>query len=241
MRKILISLFLVIFSAGFLTADVYVKQLNHTDAINMMGQEQPATDDIMHLWFAKNKMAMHGVEQSFIYDMDAGKVYMLYHDQKAYVEMDLPLDISKYVPEEAAPMLKMMGDIVVTVKPTGEKQKVKEWDCEGFDVTMQVMMMTFRMKIWSSKDVPIEWGDYVDKVMQMSNPAMPLGEKAIAEFKKIEGYPIRTEMTMNMMGNDIKSYQEVLEITKKSAPAGTYSLPEGYTKQDKISFDMFKR
>lgn len=241
MKKVIIVLSLILFCSCFLAADVYVKQVNHTDAMNIMGQQQPAKDEIMHLWFGKNKMAMHGEVQSFVYDLDVKKAYMIFHDQKVYVEIDLPMDIAKYIPEEAAPMLKMMGDISVTVNPTGEKQKVKEWDCTGYDVEMKMMMMSFKMKIWASKDVPIDWMQYADKMMQMSNPTMPFGEDAIAEFKKIEGFWVRSEMTMNMMGSDIKSYQEVLEITKKSAPAGTYSLPEGYTKQDKIGMDMFRR
>jgi len=49
-------------------------------------------------------------------------------------------------------------------------------------------------------------------------------------------------MTMNIMGADMKQWTEVVEISKKSASAATYSFPEGYTKKDKFDMaDMQKR
>jgi hypothetical protein len=43
------------------------------------------------------------------------------------------------------------------------------------------------------------------------------------------------EMSMNIMGQEMKSTSQVLEISKKSAPAGIYSVPQGYTKQDRLT------
>jgi len=222
-------------------ADIYVKQLNHTDAMSMMGQEQPATDEYKDMWFGKNKMAMHGKDQSYIYNLDENKAYIIFHDKKAYIEFSLPLDVSKYLPDEAGPMMQMMGDISVTVTPTNEKQKINEWNCDGYDVSMNMMMMNLKMKVWASPDVGIDWQKFAEKMLQMANPMMPLGEESIQEFMKIKGFQVKTEVTMSMMGSDIKAFQEVVEITEKSAPSGTYSVPSGYTKQDKFSMEDMRR
>jgi len=40
---------------------------------------------------------------------------------------------------------------------------------------------------------------------------------------------------MEMMGQKMHTSTEVMEISKKNAPAGTYSVPAGFTKQDKLS------
>ena len=39
---------------------------------------------------------------------------------------------------------------------------------------------------------------------------------------------------MEVMGNSMNDDHEVVEISKKTAPAGIYAVPAGYTKQDKI-------
>ena len=46
---------------------------------------------------------------------------------------------------------------------------------------------------------------------------------------------------MNMMGTDMKTTDEVIEISEKSAPPGTYSVPEGYSKQEKFTFEDMQR
>jgi hypothetical protein len=42
-------------------------------------------------------------------------------------------------------------------------------------------------------------------------------------------------MTMNMMGANMRVTTEVVEVSQKPAPAGTYSVPVGYKKQDKLT------
>ena len=62
-----------------------------------------------------------------------------------------------------------------------------------------------------------------------------MDDNAIAEFMKINGYQVSSEMTMNMMGSNMKVITQVLEITKKDAPEGLYKVPSGYTKKDTLS------
>ena len=232
-----------LFSAVFVYADVYIKQKTHTDAFEVMGQSQPAKDVINHIWLAENKMASLSEDQSFIIDLEKNKVFWMNTQNKSYIEMDLPLDISKYLPEQAAAMMSNMN-ISVAVQPTGVTEDVAGKTCEKYDVTMTIMMMMtmeMKMKVWATEDVPFDWKKFQDKMIQMFSPTMPLGEEALAAFKQIKGWQMRSEMTMNMMGTDMNTVQEVLEITEKDAPAGTYTVPEGYKKQDKFSLEDMQR
>jgi len=44
------------------------------------------------------------------------------------------------------------------------------------------------------------------------------------------------------MGTDMESWTEVVEISEKAAPTGTYSVPESYSKKDKFGMkDLQKR
>jgi hypothetical protein len=232
-----------LFATVFVHADVYIKQNTHTDAFEVMGQSQPAKDVINHMWLADNKMASLSEDQSFIIDLEKNVVFWINGQKKSYIQMDLPLDISKYLPEQAAAMMTNMN-ISVDVQPTGATESISGKTCEKYDVTMTIIMMMtmeMKMKIWATEDVPFDWRKFQDKMIQMFSPTMPLGEDALNAFKQIKGWQMRSEMTMNMMGTDMKTLQEVLEITEKNAPAGTYTVPEGYTKQDKFSLEDMQR
>jgi len=108
---------------------------------------------------------------------------------------------------------------------------------------MNMMMMKINMKVWATKDVPYSWEKVTQDMMsQVMAAQLRLNEKALQEFQKIKGQWIASETTMNMMGNDIRSTTEVVEITQKDAPPGTYSVPRGYTKKEKLSQeDLQKR
>jgi hypothetical protein len=241
MKKILWVAILALAVSGStaFAADYYIKQISHTDAFAMMGQEQPARDDTIHMWLGDNRMAMEMPQMKVIIDLGKDVMYWINHQNKSYVEMTLPLDLDKYFP---AQVMQMMGDVSMTVAATGEKQTFGRWDCAGYDMTVNIMMMEMKQKIWASTDVPFDWKDYSQKMMpKLSQAMMRLGDESLKEMLKIEGFQIRTETTMNMMGSDMKTWQEVQEITKKDAPAGTYGPPEGYTKKDKLDLTDIQR
>lgn len=243
MKRCLFVLIVMVLAAGLVTADVYIKQKIHTDAINMMGQSQPAVDDFSEMWMAGNKMAMHSPGISYIVDLDKKVVFMVNHEGKTYMEMEIPIDFSKYIPEEMAQMAQMMLNTSVTVQPTGETATINNWKCSGYDVNMDMMMFQMKTKVWVTKDVPFNWKTFMnDMFLEMSKVTMRLNAQSIKELEKIEGFWIKSETTMNMMGSDINSYQEVIEISEKAAPAGTYAVPAGFNKQDKFSSaDLMKR
>lgn len=240
MKKLILVVTLVVISFAFLNADVYVKTKTHTDAFEMMGKKQPAKDQVTEQWLGDNKFAQIAESQTMVMDLKQNVIYVIYHGSKSYVEAKLPLDMSKLVPEQMAAMMEMMK-MAVTVNPTDESKKIGDWNCKGYEITMSMQMMTMKMKSWVTKDVPFDWKAFSEKmlphVMKLSG-GMGLDESALNEFKKLEGFQVAMEMSMNLMGQEIKSTSQVLEISKKSAPAGTYSVPQGYTKQDKLNMKM---
>lgn len=239
-RMLLTGLIVLLFSSALLGADIYIKQKAHTDGFAMMGQETPAKDEFYHMWLGDNKMAMQMPSMALVVNMDESLMYWINHESKNYVEMALPLDLDKYFPEQ---MRQMMKNVKVSVTASGEKKKIGEWECEGYDMSLNFMGMDMKQKMWTSTEVPFDWKDYSEKLMPKLYEAMfQLGDESLQELLKIQGFLIRQETTMAMMGNEIISWQEVVEIEKKSAPDGTYGVPEGYTKKDKLDFmDMQRR
>ena len=240
MKKIIVIMSLVLVCGLFLSADVYIKQNTHSDAVQIMGQTTPERNEVNHMWIAKNKMAMHGKDGSFIVDLDKKHVLMINHTNKTYVVMTIPIDLNKYFP---AQMMQMMGDVKVSISPTGNSKTIGQWKCEEYSMEMSMMMFTTKGTLYATTDVPFDWKEYQkDMYASFAQATMRLSEESVKEFEKIKGFQIQTEMIVDMMGTEMKTLQTVEEITKKDAPAGTYDAPEGYTKQDKLSLmDMQRR
>lgn len=236
MKKLSILLFVLICLTGFLVADYYVKQTTHTDAFNMMGKETPAKDIISETWLENDKYAVVSKSTSTIIDVGKKVIFMINHDDRTYVEMTLPLEIEKYLGDQAKQTRMMMAGMTATVTPTEEKKKIDKWNCQAYDVKMSMGgMMEMNMKVWTTKDVPFD----LKKIKKLQKISMELsgtlgGEKILKEFEKIDGFQIYSEIEVKVMGQSIKTTSKVSEIGKKTSPAGTYSIPSGYTKTEKL-------
>ena len=233
MKKILFTVFLVLAVAVLLTADVYIKTNVHTDAFAMMGQNQPAKDEIMEQWFGNNQLANITGDKIMIMDMNKNVMLIVNPKEKSYVETTLPLDMSKLVPKEAAPMLSMMK-VTVKVTPNGQTKKINQWNCNGYDVDMNMMMMQMKMKAWATTEVSFDWKAFAKMYANISKMQF-MDDASIAELMKINGYQVASEMSMNVMGANMKVTSQVVEIAQKTAPAGIYSVPAGFTKKDSLS------
>jgi hypothetical protein len=235
MKKLILIVSLLVISVVFLNADVYIKQKANMGAF--MGQ--PAKETIQEHWLGTNKMAMITPETTMIINMEAKKLYMVNNGNKTYIETDLPLDMTKLMPEQIAAMMKgMMDGMTMSVQPNGQTKKILNWNTSGYDVKITVMGMEMKMTFWASKDVPFDWKKYTDVYSEVYKAQLRMGEKSMEEFKKIQGFPVETEM--DAMG--MKVTTTTVEISQKNPAPGIYSVPAGYAKKDKLSMeDMQQR
>jgi opacity protein-like surface antigen len=233
MKKILFAVFLVLVFSVLLSADIYIKSNIHTDAFTMMGKNQPAKDEITEQWIGNNQMANITGDKVMIMDMNRNLMFIVNPKEKSYVETTLPLDMSKLIPKEMAPMMGMMK-LTVKVTPNGQTQKINKWNCSGYDVDMGMSMMQMKMKVWATTDVPFDWKAFAKMYANISKMSF-MDDAAIAEFMKITGHQVASEMTMNMMGANMKVSTQVMEITSKPAPAGIYTVPANFSKKENLS------
>lgn len=241
MKTLIVLLVLLLSAAPAFAADVYVKVKTHTDAMAVMGQTQPAKDDVSEQWYSASKSAQNGKENGFIVDLDKQLVWMINHADKSYVEVALPLDLAKILPPEAQAMAPMM-QMTATVAATSETKQIGQWNCTAYDATLTVMGMQMKMRMWASTAVPGDLTAFSAKALPVFMQAtMRLNQSSIQEFAKITGFQIATEVTGDMMGAKIHTTTEVVEIAEKTAPAGTFAPPAGYTKKTTLSMQDLQR
>lgn len=236
----ILFMFSLVFTAPYAQADQVIKAKRHTDAFSMMGQSQPAKDEEVTTWLSKDKMRRDEGDTMTLVRYDMNKIYLINHPKKAYSEIDLPLDMETVLPPEAKQMLDQI-EVSSSVTDTGETKTINNWQCKKYLVEIAVSMMGMSMPItmdfWTSKDLGID-EDLYKKFYAETLSLNPMFQDMVDEFKKIEGYPVRTEFSMNMMGSEQKNWEEVVSVEKMSAPAGTYDLPEGYTKTEFNPFEQ---
>ncbi len=227
-------------------ADMYIKQKNHSDGFSMMGQPQPPKDDLFVTWMSKDKARMdHGEDASVIIRLDKKMIYTINHAEMTYMEMpfDEKIDIltaafgsSDLSDEEQTEAKKMMAGLAnmmapkVSVKETGETKKINEWKCKKYIMTTSMIGAITTTEVWATEEIKIDYELYSTILFSMM-PKTPGLEKMLEEMKKINGITVLSTASMPMMGKNVKSTQELLEVAEKSAPTGTYKVPKGYKKQ----------
>jgi len=241
MKKFLTVMAIVAVTALSLSADVYIKTKTHTDAMAIMGQTTPAQDAISEAWIGDDVFVTISADQTMVIDIKNNVAYFINPKAKTYVETPLPLDFAKILPPQAAMMAGMLK-MTATVTATTETKKIGSWKCTGYDVNITIMSMAMKMRSWVSADVPFDFGAFNAKFLEnMLKGQMRLDDASAKEFAKMKGYQIASEMTGDMMGSKMRTTSEVLEITKKSAPAGTYAVPAGFTKKETLDLDALQK
>jgi len=227
-------------------ADVYIKQKNHTDEMKLMGQTQPASDMIFVSWMGKDKARLDLFEdKSIIIRLDKKVMYTIDHAEMKYAEFPYTKtgdilsaaisgsDLSDKEQAEAKKMMEGFAQMMqpeVSIKETGETKKIKNWKCQKYIMTMKMMGITTTSEVWATEDIKVDYELYTTLRLSMM-PKTPGLDKMLEEMKKIKGLTVLSTGTMSMMGKDVKTTQELIEVSEKSAPAGTYEVPEGYTKE----------
>ena len=228
-------------------ADIYMKQKNHTDAMSIMGQTQPAKDEMNITWIAKDKSRTDtGDKNTTILRMDKGLLYQIDHQKKTYKEM--PLNIKQMIDEnvadkgkeaeEAAALAQEMAaafaeSMEVKVTPTDEKKKVGNWNCRKYLLDTKMAMGESKSEAWATEELKIDWKSYLmlTNAMMAGSPGFEkMIDKIYQEMSKIKGVIVLQLNTTKAMGIEVKSSTELLEFSEQAAPAGTYDVPAGYKK-----------
>jgi len=220
-------------------ADVYMKQKTHTGSFTAMGKSQPEKDENVVYWLGENRVLVdHDGGRSTLFLADKGFLYMIDHNKKTYAEM--PLDIGKAMDESPAAqglegknvpgfMKGMMGGITVKVTETDETKKLGSWSCRKYLIDMKMPMGETTSEAWATEDLKIDTKLYLTAANAMM-ARQPGFKDIIKEMQKIKGVVAYQTTTANVMGSSVVTTMELLECDNKTAPAGSYEVPAGYTK-----------
>ena len=213
-------------------ADTLIVAKHHSDAVEFMGQKQPATDHNVQTWIGKGKVARLAPDLSVIVRADTNKMYIIRPADKAYSEVSLPLDFKSSMSPALADMLTAMGKMMTwdaTVTPTGETKTIAGFKSQGYKVGITGPMgMKIDQTIWATKDMDIDYAALKELMVSQRALMAPLGGDWWKKLAAVEGYPVLSESVTTMGGKSFGTREEMVSTETKEAPAGTYDPPAGY-------------
>ena len=227
-----------------LHADVYMKQKHHTDAVSIMGQNQPARDAIEEIWLTENGFRNNSEDNAMIMMFEKQKMIMIDHKEKTYAEMPMNLSemISEMDEEEGTEdedtagfqnMMQGMMKVEVSVQPTNESKVINGWKCKKYIMTMNLFMGENTSEIWATEDLKIDPDLYskFSTAIGTANPFMKdMAGAMMEEMKKIKGVQVLNISTQNIMNQKVSSSTELLDFKTGSAPDNLFQIPAGYKK-----------
>jgi len=225
-------------------ADGYLKIVNDSEAYEMMGQKVPARVDTTIIWYSDGKIRTdQGDTATILINTEKNMLYFIDHSEKAYMEIPLDIlgDLDKMIEsqaaseEEAESMKKMMEGmkammkLSITVTPSDEKEKIKDYNCTRYTMTTTVGANSQTADIWATEDIKVDYG-----LLRTSQHAylmqLPGADEAMKEMEKIKGLTVKSTSTSTVGDAEIKTNSELLEYKETEAPKGTFEIPEGYEK-----------
>jgi hypothetical protein len=175
-----------------------------------------------------------GVNDSIV-DLAAGKIVQIDHKKKTYYETTFE-EMQQYFAglNEMIASNPMMGSMMGTVKEVQVQKTAETREIIGHTCTKYVLTMgeKFKETLWVTPEVkmPVTYYDASKMSYAMMGPMAGRFEKMLDEMKKIDGFPLATDVDMKMMGMDASSRTEVTEISKADIPADAFAVPNSYKK-----------
>ncbi len=173
--------------------------------------------------------------------LDQKKIYVINMTKKTYTEMtfedlqkmaDTANAAMKDVPPEAAAMMKKMGmgggGGDATVTKIGPGGTIAGYPTEQYRITLG----STTIDEWLAPGITFPEAYYV--AMRAFVPSTPMLDmkKLYEELGKLKGVPLKSVMSMKMMGREMTSTTEVTAVDKTPIPAEAFEVPAGFKKVD---------
>jgi hypothetical protein len=246
MTKVVSALLIFAF-CGCLSADVHIIEEMHADAYYYGGVTEPAIDRTTELWIGKDLLAQIVGDMQIIVNRDAGQLFIINHGESTFVECSLPFNWALLVPEETVERLRQYPVQGSWVHSSGEGVETREimgrqcvcLESESWIEVGDSRYYQTEWKSWFTTDLPIDWALFTELytvLLQLSN----FSDDFLADMVAMKGYPLLTERKMFLKGFARDEIVTVKEISQREAPEHVYTVPDGYDKNDFLTFQELR-
>jgi len=231
----------IIVSFTFIRADIYMKEVEHTDAYTIGGTQTPASDNKNEYWIKDKKIVFKSDrDKTYLFDLTEKKFLFINDKDKTYVEIMVPPDPSIIFSDQLAAKYDMYKETGTVIK-TDRTQKLQGKTCTGYEVKTWkdsggIKFSERSAMVWATADVPFDLDVYYE-MLKCIRALYNRDEALLKNFDQIKGCQMGMDMIIVRQGTEIKITHRIVEITQKKAPEDIFSVPGDYTKKEKLSFN----
>ena len=214
---VVIGLFFLLLTGLPVIGDVTLKGVQHQDA--MMGK--PAKDLETTQYYSDDFVRIVNDESDQLFKFETGELISVDHKTKEYMIIDFSKMQALF--EQMKPM---MGDMKVTVEPTGEAKEILGKKCSEYLVKMESKMMSMEQQNWISTDVNMnmeKFQEFFEKQLKLTG----IFENA-EEFMKMKGLTLQQEMKISVMGMEMIHSFTPKEILEDDIAVPVFNIPKDY-------------
>jgi hypothetical protein len=187
-------------------------------------------------YITAERMRMSDADNDTIVDLEAGKIVQIDHKKKSYfettfAEMQQHFAGLAEMLDDNPMMEQMMGKVSeVRVTKTDSTREIAGYGCTDYLISLGE---SFKETACVTPDVkmPVEYYDASKMLYAMMGPMATRFEKLLDEMKKLDGFPLMTDLHMKVMGMDASSLSEVTEIREGPVPTDAFAIPANYKKK----------
>lgn len=219
-------------------ADICVKQHAHTDDYYYGGEVTPAEDTDIEVWFGDKRMAYVTENRSIVIDLAGGKLTWINHTDSTYAETTLPFEWAGIADEETVGWLGRYPR-TGTIKATDRTRQINGYNCRCYEITSWIDVQGSRYnetdeQLWVTTDLPLDWETFeeTNAIFATLRNADPEYTDALTAVK---GYPILSDGDRFIKGFSVKTTEEVLDVLERDPRKDVYSVPEGFTRKEKLT------
>jgi hypothetical protein len=221
-------------AASFLmpaVADTRIVRINTNEGNESLGE--PAAETTSTTWLAGKKLRQDEDDQSVIVDLEQKKVFVLNHAPKTYHEFDVPVDLTRFIPEaqreryEKAVAQMAMN---VNVTATDETAEIHGFASKKYLIEMEHPQgLKMHAEYWTTDQIELDVSLYKALVLEIARLQPGVGDW-MERVLEIDGFPVKRDTTIDMLGQQVVSREELSVLEKKPAPDDHYRPPADYEK-----------
>ena len=172
-------------------------------------------------------------EQTMILREDLAILWIIDHPSRTYQEIDLPVELEAYVPEEsrsAAAQLLALLTANTEVERSGEMEQVGPWNVQRWQahVIFPLAGSADEYDFWLTADLDYDMGAY-EALLRAVNGLDPKTRSWYGKIVDLDGIVVRSEARKGL-GQSLRvtATSELETVTEKEVPEAFYEVPGGY-------------
>lgn len=217
--------------AAVLATPVLADDLTVVSKVTTRGKTTTATN-----YLTEQRVRYSDGQSDVLVDFGAERYVLIDHKKKTWSEItfaelhEMMAEAARMFDEMPPMVTKMLGDITdAKVEKLGGSREIAGYRCNEYRVTLGTKI-SYELCAAPDLDPPMNYYE----ARKMGNLALgPMASrmtKLYDAMAAIDGYPIATDMDMEMMGINVDVDQEATDI-RHSVPTDAFDIPSSYKKK----------